>query len=58
MRIALILATIFGIGAAAVADDLPTMHQCKSGWKSKYRAIWTESDFKKACAEIMKNPKM
>ena len=57
MRIPLILASIFGIAALAAAEDLPTMHQCKSGWKSKYRSVWTESDFKKACVEILKSGK-
>jgi hypothetical protein len=57
MRTALILATLVGISAVAVADDLPSLHQCKSGWKSKYRAIWKRSDFDKACSEILKNEK-
>ena len=48
MRTALILATIVGISAVAAADDLPSLQQCKSGWKSKYRAVWKKSDFEKA----------
>jgi hypothetical protein len=58
MRTAIILATIFGIGGVALAADGPTMQQCKAGWKSNYSQMWSKEDFKKACADMMKNGKM
>jgi hypothetical protein len=58
MRAILIFAIVLGLGEVARAvDDLPTPQQCKSGWKSKYRAVWPKSEFKKACAEILKSAK-
>jgi hypothetical protein len=58
MRAALIFAIIIGMGGAAMAaEDLPTLQQCKSGWKSKYRSVWKESYFKRACSEILKTAK-
>ncbi len=53
MRSAIILATALGFAGAALAADGPTKAQCQAGWKADYSKMWTEVDFKTACAKMM-----
>jgi hypothetical protein len=54
-RTIIILAATLGFVGSAIAAETPTMEQCKSGWKSDYSKMWTEDQFTKTCASMMKN---
>jgi hypothetical protein len=47
---AIILAVV--VAGPAMAANVPTADQCKSGYKADYAKTWTKDQFTKACADL------
>jgi hypothetical protein len=53
MRYILAVALAIGFtGSAVAATTMPTVEQCKNGYKPEFSKTWTKDEFTKACTDI------